>query len=533
MAQFQENLPQNADEVIQKMLTDTQRELDSVDNPNRANVFLKASWLQGIVIASGNRIFDETVQLAQAITLNMPDTAQGEFVDRWGSIYVGTRVAAVGSTGDIAATGTATTIITFGSNYQSTDGISYVVTAAATITAQVLTVDTITRVGDIATVTTDDDHDLGSNVPVTIAGAVETDYNLTDVDIQVTGLKTFTYTVENSPGSPATGTITAAFTAATVPVDAVVPSDPDAPFGAATNQILDAPLSLAIAIPGADTIANVDFNQLSGGSDIESDALYKDRTLDKIQNPVSHYASPDIEQAALAVAGVTRVFIQKSGFVLATVSVSSITRVGDIATATTATPHNLFTGYEATITGAVEVDYNVIDEPVLVLSDTVFAYEVANTPSTPATGTILSTSTIALGRVQIYFVRDNDDDPIPSVAEVADVKAAILAITPANTPDVFVRVDAPVALPVAFTFTELTPDSTTMRAAVTAQLQQFFAEAVTVGVNIDEKAYETAIFTTIDTESGLSVTSYEISTPTGDIVVDIDELPTLGTITFP
>lgn len=532
MAQFQDNLPQDADEVVQKMLTDTQRELEAVDNPNRANVFLQASWLRAIIIASGNRIFDESQQLEQAINLNMPDTATGEFVDRQGAIYVGARIAAVGSSGNIAATGTPGTVITFGSNYQSSDGITYVVTAATTITAQSLTVDTITLVGDIATVTTDDDHNLGSNVPVTIAGAVETDYNVTDAEIQVTGLNTFTYEVLNSPSSPATGTITADFDSGSIPIEAVVPSDPDAPFGALTNQILDTPLSLLIAIPGADTIANVDFSELSGGADLESDELYKDRYLDKIQNPVSHYASPDIEQAALTVAGVTRVFIQKSGFVIGTVSVTSINRSGVLATVVTATPHDLFTGYEVTIAGAAETDYNVTDQPILVIDDTTFVYEVANAPSSPATGTITSTGTIPLGRIQIYFVRDNDDDPIPSVIEIADVKTAVLAITPANTPDVFVLVDAPVALPVAFTFTDLFPDTTTMRSAVEAQLQQFFDEQVDVGVDVDQDAYRSAIFTTVDIESGDSVETFTLSTPTTDITVAVNELPTLGAVTF-
>lgn len=69
------------------------------------------------------------------------------------------------------------------------------------------------------------------------------------------------------------------------------------------------------------------------------------------------------------------------------VNVSSITRSGATATVTTATPHGLTTGASATIGGAAQTDYN-IDAVVTVLTTTTFTYDVANSPTTPATGTI-------------------------------------------------------------------------------------------------------------------------------------------------
>lgn len=69
------------------------------------------------------------------------------------------------------------------------------------------------------------------------------------------------------------------------------------------------------------------------------------------------------------------------------VNVSSITRSGTTATVTTATPHGLSTGDSATIGGAAQADYN-IDAVVTVLTATTFTYDVANSPTTPATGTI-------------------------------------------------------------------------------------------------------------------------------------------------
>jgi len=68
-------------------------------------------------------------------------------------------------------------------------------------------VDSITRSGTTATVTTNDVHQYLSNDKVTISGADQSEYN-GSVTITVTGEDTFTYTVIGTPATPATGTIT-------------------------------------------------------------------------------------------------------------------------------------------------------------------------------------------------------------------------------------------------------------------------------------------------------------------------------------
>lgn len=69
------------------------------------------------------------------------------------------------------------------------------------------------------------------------------------------------------------------------------------------------------------------------------------------------------------------------------VSVTSLTRSGSTATATCAAPHGLSTGDVALIAGAGQADYNV-EAVVTVVSGTIFTYDVANSPTSPATGTI-------------------------------------------------------------------------------------------------------------------------------------------------
>ena len=72
------------------------------------------------------------------------------------------------------------------------------------------------------------------------------------------------------------------------------------------------------------------------------------------------------------------------------VSVSSITRSGTTATATTGAAHGLASGDWVTIAGADQGAYNGSFR-ITVSSATVFTYTVAGAPATPATGTITST----------------------------------------------------------------------------------------------------------------------------------------------
>lgn len=435
------DLPQNANEVVQRSKTDVQRELAE------SNPFLENSWLGALVTAAANRIFDFYIQLQEALNLNFPDTATEEFLDRWSSIYGVPRTAATQSSGNIVATGTATTVIPISTGYQSSDGLSYTTTAAATITAQSLSVASIVRIGNVAIVTTTVDHEIASNVAVTISGAVQTEYNGVQIVI-VTATNQFEFDVSGTPVTPATGTILAGFTAASVPVQSVDFETTEQ----TVNQSLDAVLTLGSPIAGVDNAANVDFGALGGGVAQESDTDLRNRLLGRIQNPVAHFSVSDIENQAKLVPGVTRVFVQ---------------------------------------------------------------------PVTPASG-----------QVTIYFMRDNDADPIPDSSEVATVKAKIVEIVPACTNTVDVIVNAPTAVVTNFAFTSISPSTLTMQTAIIASLEQFFSESTEVGVDVDEDKYRCAIISTIDTETGDQLQTFTLSSPSGDISVGTGQIATLGTVSF-
>lgn len=114
-----------------------------------------------------------------------------------------------------------------------------------------------------------------------------------------------------------------------------------------------------------------------------------------------------------------------------TFSVSGITRSSTTATATTTTAHGLKRGDHVTIAGAVETDYNGEFEIQSVPTTTTFTYTVANSPTTPATGTItcyrmnmeiwgyddFATELAAFSESSSILIPDNYSDLIVSYGE--------------------------------------------------------------------------------------------------------------------
>lgn len=511
--------PQNAVQVEDRVKVDVQREAPDSDP------YVRVHWLRSLISGFSRRIFDFYQDLNRTEARVMPDTADEEFSLRWGNIYVGPINPATGSTGSIAITGVATGVVPIGTFYTS-GGLDYITTSEGTISAQVLTVSSITRSGATATVTTDNPHDLVSVIPVTIAGAGESEYNTTDNAIVVTGLNTFTYQVSGTPATPASGTITASFTSGVANIDSV-------DFGANTNLDLDTPLQLQSPIVNVDDTASVTFGTIGGGSDEETIPEYKARYLEKIRDPLANFNDADIRAQAKTVSGVTRVFVEGASTVIGAQAVTSITRVGNVATVTTPAPHGYDDGSTVSILGANQAAYNVVESYIIIESTTVFHYIVFGSPVTPATGTITSSLTIPLGQVRTFFMRDNDPDPIPSAPEVATVKAKIDEILPATTFTGDNIVSAPTGVTANYVFTDLVPNTSTMQAAIDANIAQFHAEETVVSQSVDEDAYRAAITNTIDPDTGDKVSTFTLSSPTGDIAISSGEISIKGTTSYP
>lgn len=433
------NIPESASEVDARSKADVQRELD------QSNPFGKNHWLGAIVTASANRIYDFYLQLKVAIRENFPDTATGEYLIRWAAIWGKQQIPASKSNGNAVATGVTGSPIAIGTVMTVSGVGNFISTAAATISDNIVNIDDLTRAGSTVTAATADDHGLANGVSVTIAGAVNTEYNGT-FTVTVTGDDAFQYEIVGTPPDEIGTSATAAFTTASVPVESE-------DFGQAVNLDAGTQLRLQSPIIGVDDTLTVDFGAVGGGTDEESEDSLRARMLDRIQNPVAHFNVAAITEKAKEIAGVTRVFVQEV------------------------------------------------------------------TPD--------------VGQVTVYFMRDNDPNPIPTSSEVDKVKENILTIKPANTADSDVIVEAPTGVVVDYVFTALTPDTSTMRDAITANLRQFHDERTSVGVNIDEDAYRSAIFNTRDTVTGDLVQTFTLSAPVGDIAIATGEIGILGTVTYP
>jgi uncharacterized phage protein gp47/JayE len=276
--------------------SDTSKHID----PNIRNSFGK-----GIVDAMSGG-FDENMDVLNQILIQIfPQTATGEFLERWASFYGINRDAATKASGSVTFEGTATTSIPSATLVQKNDGTQYATTAAGTISSQTVTISTLTRVGSTATATTASAHNLASGTTLdSISGATETEYNVTSPVITVTSATTFTYAVIGTPSTPATGSPVANFTTASINVEA---SD----FGSAGNADSGTALNLVSPISGVTTTAYVQYTQLINGNDQETDTSLRARLQERTSNfsaPFSVSGLPPFIKEA--VTGVTRVWVQ-------------------------------------------------------------------------------------------------------------------------------------------------------------------------------------------------------------------------------
>lgn len=142
--------------------------------------------------------------------------------------------------------------------------------------------------------------------------------------------------------------------------------------------------------------------------------------------------------------------------------------------------------------------------------------------------------TPAVGQVTVYFMRDNDAATgIPDASEVGAVRTKILEILPVNTDPADLFVAAPTAVPIAFTFSSISPDTSTMRTSVENALAQLFDEELSVGEDVTTVAYNSVIYNTVDTVTGDRVVSFTLTAPTADTVIASSEIGTLGAVTWP
>lgn len=426
-------------EIVQRIRADMANAVPELDPT------IQGSFVNGLAVSNAGRHYDNVILLQQILKELMPQTSTGEYLERWAQYEGLSRIAALPSSGYITVTGTAATAVPALTEWRSTANVLFASLAGVTLALNISALSSLSRSGSTVTGVTSSSHSLATGMEVTIAGAVETDYNGT-FEIVVVDETTFTYEITGTPTTPATGTLTVAYTGASIEVEAIDP-------GETGNLVSGAQLQVTSPITGLDSDAFVQTLGLTGGSDAETDASLLERLLYSRANPVANFNESAIVLQAKTISGVTRVFV------------------------------NRITPY--------------------------------------------------IGAVTVAFMRDNDSNPIPDSGEVADVYAALLEILPAQSDPSDLIVQAPTPVTVNFTFTNILPDTPTMRTAIENSLTVFFDQETEYETNIDEDKYRSVIINTFDTETGDTLLSFILSTPSGDITISTDEIGVLGTVSFP
>lgn len=440
ISQIQERLANALILAVNVGQLDTSKQID----PNIRNSFALG------LVKSMSAGFDENNDNAKEVLKQLfPHTATDEYLELWASWFGITRKDPVKAEGYVVFTGTASTTIANATAIQKADGTQYETQASATISAQTIGITTLTRSGSTATATTTANHNLATGVSVTIAGASQSDYNIT-ATINVISNTQFTYTISGTPASPATGTITASFTSAFVFIKALE-------YGVNGNSAGGSQLSLISPIVDVNDNCYLSYDGLTLGLNAETD----DELRTRFKARCSFFGSP-FSASGLSIfikeriAGITRVWVQE------------------------AEPHP--------------------------------------------------------GYVTIYFTRDYDTNIIPTASQVNAVKNEIIdfdnGIKPAPTPHNYVIVSAPTPVPITITFATLSPNTATMKTAITTTLTDYFkSPSINVGGDITLNEINALIYGVID-EDGNSPT-FTLSAPSSTTAVSDSQLATLGTITYP
>lgn len=130
---------------------------------------------------------------------------------------------------------------------------------------------------------------------------------------------------------------------------------------------------------------------------------------------------------------------------------------------------------------------------------------------------------LGLGTVTLRFVRDDDADPIPSAEEVATVQAYIDALRPVTAQ---LTVAAPIAQPLNFTISGLIPASSTVRAAVEAELADLILREAEPGGTLLLSHIRAAISAAADESDHVLVS------PTADVACATGYMTTMGAVTW-
>ena len=520
--------------------------LEQLNSIGDANVKNNLPEIDPTVPGSFSRTFvDSMAILLYAAQRNIPaalndffpQTASGEFLDFWAGINALTRVPGTVAEGRISIAGTLTTAIPLGTLFASSEGNNYQSTSAVAVDTHVGSV-TLTKSGTTITAVTPVAHSLVDGLLTTISGAVDTDYNITDVSVDVIDQFTFTYVASSEPTA---ATDSGAFSS----VFADIPIESSA-IGSDKNIVAGALLTLQSTVSGFDSGSQATANRdgITAGSDIEGDESLRERVLEANAIDPGVFTNAQIRLDALSIPTATRVFITNpsinyttDGTDITDRSVTSITQAAGVATALITDTSNMYVGSTITISGATDTDYNEDWAITGIVTDTSFTFAVPSATGSPAGGTILLNmdkfkNIPQPGIIYVFVLDDSNDPPTPSASTITNVKDKIIEKLPAHATEESVYVLGPFFEDVPITITGLSPNTTAMQAAISDSLSAFFQDEVSFAEPVKLNKLIAAIQNTQDLETKQFVEDFTLVSPAADVEIGNGSMGTLGTVTI-
>jgi len=293
-------------EIRSRLITDLIQSVNTgvSDTSKHIDPNIRNSLIKGFV-DSMTAGFDENFDSIETLQKDLfpYSTEDEDVILDWAATYGITRKTATNASGLVTFSGDATTSIPSGTELQTASGLEYTTQALGTVSSNTVNITSLTRSGSLVTAVTASDHNLASGIEVTISGATETDYNIT-ATITVTDTDAFTYEVTTTPTSPATGSPQVTFVTASVEVQS---SD----VGLDYNAVSGTGLSLISPISGLDSNAFVQYTEITGGTDLESNEELRTRINERTANMAAPFTLAGLPSFIKENnSGVTRVWVQ-------------------------------------------------------------------------------------------------------------------------------------------------------------------------------------------------------------------------------
>lgn len=475
------------------------------------------SFVRALADSLGGRVYDMVLLFKQLEKELFPQTASKEYLERWASYEGLTRKVATISSGLISIIGPIDTVIPAGTQFtNSTSGI-YSVLTGRTLTTQYYNIDSLTRLGPTVTAITSGAHNLATGMNVTISGSNQA------ISLSCSGTTATAATVGDHHLS--TGNSVTIF-------DADI-TDYNGTFSVTatpTSSTFEYTVSVPDLAPSAGFRSVPEYNG----------------TFNIIVTSLVSFNYTILTNPPLSVSGASLSWVGHYTSI-ESIATGALTNLASGALLLPVTPIG---GVQAIVQfdGIVGGTDTELDESLKLRVLQSRSNPVANFNPASIEKLVLSVpgvtrvkvkrtynaelKTESVGDVTILFLRDNDDNPIPSGAAIQQIKDIIYPIVPAtsSTDDVYILAPTPVIQ--NFVFSEITPDTPTMRDAIKNNLIAFFEDEVTLEATVTRDKYRSAIANTVDPANGDELISFDLTTPTSDIDVEDLEIGLLGTVQF-